>query len=157
MIAELFFVIHDSEVVVVASAKHAFRHNLIVAFSAFDDPDGSTARFEPVAADVSSLDYPKGWGKPLLEDLRKRLLLLICQNMSPAKLLRYLFQNYVFVGSRNHASQWENRRCDMIGFLEGLDCLNRDVSNAGVQRLANTAVMSASRIVSEIVPKALTF
>ena len=109
MIAELFLVIHDSEVVVVASAEHAFRHDLIIAFSAFDNPDGSTARFEPVAADVSSLDYSKGWGKPLLEDLRKRLLLLIRQNMGLAKLLRYLFQNYVFVGSRSHASQWEDR------------------------------------------------
>lgn len=131
VIAELFFVVHDSEVVVVACAEHAFRHDLIVAFSAFDDPDGSPARFEPVAADVSSLDDPKGWREPLLEDLRKCLLLLVRQNVGLAKLLKHLFQNCVFLGSWSHASLWENRmmRYDRVS-RKSLEGSNRDVSNS---------------------------
>ena len=53
MIAELFLVVHDSEVVIVAGAEHAFRHYLIVACPAPDDPDIASTRLESIAGYVS--------------------------------------------------------------------------------------------------------
>ena len=53
MIAELFLVVHDSEIVIVAGAEHAFRHYLIVAFPPLDNPDSPSARLELIACYVS--------------------------------------------------------------------------------------------------------
>ena len=56
MVAQLFLVVHDAEVVVVAGAEHALRHNLVLALSTFDDPYRPPAWLEPVARDVSRVD-----------------------------------------------------------------------------------------------------
>jgi hypothetical protein len=52
----LFLVVHNSEVVVVAGAEHAVRHNLVLSLPAFNDPEGSTARLETIIDDVSRVD-----------------------------------------------------------------------------------------------------
>ena len=56
MVAELFLVVNDSEVVVVARAEHAVWHHLILALPAFDGPYGSSAWLETVIGHVSGLD-----------------------------------------------------------------------------------------------------
>lgn len=53
MIAELFLVVHDPEVIVVAGAEHAFRHYLIIAFSTLNYPDVASARPESITGYVS--------------------------------------------------------------------------------------------------------
>jgi hypothetical protein len=56
VIAQLFLVVHYSEVVVVACAEHAVRHDLVLALPAFDDPEGSAAGLETIVDDVSSVN-----------------------------------------------------------------------------------------------------
>lgn len=56
VIAQLFLVVHYSEVVVVAGAEHAVRHDLVLALPALDDPEGPPAGLETIIDDVSSVD-----------------------------------------------------------------------------------------------------
>jgi len=56
VIAELFLIVHYSEVVVVAGAEHAVRHDLVLALPALDDPEGSAAGLETIIDDVSSVN-----------------------------------------------------------------------------------------------------
>lgn len=67
MIAELFLVVHYAEVVVVASAEQAFRHDLIVAFSTFHNPNGSPAGLESIVRDTSAFDECKSGLESLVE------------------------------------------------------------------------------------------
>jgi hypothetical protein len=56
VIAQLLLVVHYSEIVVVAGAEHAVRHDLVLSLPAFDDPEGSAAGLETIVDDVSSVD-----------------------------------------------------------------------------------------------------
>jgi hypothetical protein len=56
VVAQLFLVLHDSEVVIVAGAKQAVREDLIVATATSDHPDRPTTRRELIFPYSSCLD-----------------------------------------------------------------------------------------------------
>ena len=73
----MFLVVHDPEVVVVASAEHAFRYNLVFAFSSSDNPYGPAAGIESVTGDVSSVNNSKSRSESFVENFGEHLLLLL--------------------------------------------------------------------------------
>ena len=56
MVAQLFLVLHHTEVVIIAGAKQAIGKYLVVAASTGHDPDCSAARRELVFPNFLSLD-----------------------------------------------------------------------------------------------------
>jgi len=68
MVAQLFLVLHDPEVVIVTGAEQAIRENLVIAATTGYHPHGSAARRELVLPNLSSFDEAKSLREPLLED-----------------------------------------------------------------------------------------
>src|SRR5712692_12038248 len=96
MIAQLFLVIHHSEVVIVTCAEHTVRHYLILALTTFDSPDSPPTRFETIPRNFASLHQCHCLRESFFKHSGQRLLLLLRQCMGPSYLLRELSENPVF-------------------------------------------------------------
>ena len=87
MVAQLFLVVHDSEIVVVACAEHALWDDLILSFSTFHRPDIPSTRPKTKIRDLFSFDQRDSWWKPFLEDFGEKILLDIGEGMGLADIL----------------------------------------------------------------------
>ncbi len=84
MVAQLPLVPHHPEIVIVAGAKHAIGDDLILSFSAVDDPDFSAARFELELADLALLDKSLRLLEPFLKGPFQNALQLVIHAAGPA-------------------------------------------------------------------------
>ena len=87
MVAQLFLVVHDTEIIVVASAEQALRDNLILALPTLHHPDIPSTGPKTKIHDLLSFDQCNGWWKAFLEDLGEEILLFNSEGMSLAEFL----------------------------------------------------------------------
>ena len=87
MVAQLFLVVHDTEIIVVASAEQALRDNLILTFPTLHRPDIPSTRPKTKIHDLLSFDQSNGRWKAFLEDLGEEILLFNGEGMGLAEFL----------------------------------------------------------------------